>query len=328
MKNRWQAGPGDQHGVAVITALGLLMLLGAVALAVDLGYLYVVKTELQRAAEAGAIAGVRALFPDQLNTAPKNVIPDCATARSRGASTAQCNRVDGNPLASADIQVQTGRWDWATAQFSPGCSANPATFTNAVTVTAQKTDVPLFFIRVFRSEPLSLSASSTAVMDWVTGLHEGAGFVLALWKQYAKSGDLKIYLNPDQEDLGGWYCKVSPCNAAKIKDYLDNPSTIPALRTGETIYLDNGVMASALAKIDDYIGRTVWLPVVNTDKFIQSAPVEGFTAFQISGVGQDKGQGGKKYISGQALTLDAAPGTQSDPGGPDFGLLTSPRLVK
>jgi Flp pilus assembly protein TadG len=325
MFNRGQAGLGDQRGVAVITALGLLMLLGAVALALDLGHLYVVKTELQRAAEAGAIAGARALFPDQLDTAPKNLIPDCATALSRGASTAQCNRVDGNTLASAEIQVQTGRWNWATAQFSPGCSADPASLTNAVTVTARKTDVPLFFMQAFRSEPLSLSASSTAVMDWVTGLHQGAGFVLALWKQYAKSGNLKIYLNPDQEDLGGWYCKESPCNAAKIKGYLDNPSSIPALRTGETIYLNNGVMASALDKINDYIGRTVWLPVVNTDKFVQSAPVEGFTPFKISGVGQE---GGKKYISGQALSLDAAPGTQSIPGGSDFGLLTSPRLVK
>jgi Flp pilus assembly protein TadG len=329
MKNRSQNLRTDQSGVAVITALGILLLLGMVGLAVDLGYLYVVKTELQRAAEAGAMGGVRALFPDQLEIAPKDLTPRCSDALSTGTSTAQVNKVNGGNLGSSDITVQTGRWDWSSGQFSPGCSANQDNFTNAVTVTARKENVPLFFMQALGSQPVTLTASSTAVMDFVSGLHQGAGFVLVLWKNYAKSGDIKIYLNPDNKDLGGWFSKENPCNAEKIKGYLDNPGGIPALKTGDTIYLDNGVMASALAKLDsDYIGKTVWLPVVDTDKFIQTAPVEGFTAFRISGTGQDEDEGGKKYISGRALTLDEAPGTVSDPGGPDYGLLSSPRLVK
>ena len=47
----------DQRGsVAIIVALSLLILLGFGALAVDLGYVMLVKNELQNAADAGALA--------------------------------------------------------------------------------------------------------------------------------------------------------------------------------------------------------------------------------------------------------------------------------
>jgi hypothetical protein len=92
--------------------------------------------------------------------------------------------------------------------------------------------------------------------------------------------------------------------------------------------LNNGVIETALDLIaGNYLNKTVWLPVVNTDDFNHSATVEGFTAFRITGTGQDAGPGGKKYISGTVLTLDEAPADLSDPGDSNYGLLTSPRLV-
>jgi hypothetical protein len=55
----------DQKGIAVpITAICIVMLLTIVALVVDLGRLYVIKAELQNAADAGAAAGAQALFLD------------------------------------------------------------------------------------------------------------------------------------------------------------------------------------------------------------------------------------------------------------------------
>ncbi len=328
MPNGWRARLRDQSGMAVLAILAICILLGMVGLGVDLGHLFLVKSELQRAAEAGAIAGVRALFPDQLDTAPANLTPQCADALSRANGTALSNRVDGgNPIIAA---IQVGRWDWPTSQFTPGCSADPATFSNAVMVTTQIDNLAMFFIRALGIGPTSLAASSIAVMDWVGALHPGAGFVLALKADYAKAGDIKIYLNPDKDDNGGWYAKdPAKPDADIIKGYLDNPATIPAIQKGDLINLDNGVMQSAIDAIgSSYLNKTVWLPVVDTDDFNKSATVLGFTAFLITGTGQDSGQGGKKYISGAALTLNEAPGTLSDPNGANYGLLTSPRLVK
>ena len=47
--------------VIVMVAVLLVVMLGCVALAVDIGYLYVARTELQRTADAAALAGARAL---------------------------------------------------------------------------------------------------------------------------------------------------------------------------------------------------------------------------------------------------------------------------
>jgi Flp pilus assembly protein TadG len=53
----------NQQGVsAVIIAICLFMLVGFVALAIDVGHLYVARNELQNAADAGALAGARHLY--------------------------------------------------------------------------------------------------------------------------------------------------------------------------------------------------------------------------------------------------------------------------
>jgi Flp pilus assembly protein TadG len=53
----------NQRGVsAVIVGICLFMLVAFVALAIDVGHLYVVRNELQNAADAGALAGARHLY--------------------------------------------------------------------------------------------------------------------------------------------------------------------------------------------------------------------------------------------------------------------------
>ncbi|GAH58683.1 unnamed protein product, partial [marine sediment metagenome] len=47
--------------VIIIVAIMLAVLLGCAALAVDIGYLYVARAELQRTADSSALAGAQAL---------------------------------------------------------------------------------------------------------------------------------------------------------------------------------------------------------------------------------------------------------------------------
>ena len=50
----------DEQGVtAVIVTILLIVFLGVAALAIDIGHLYVVRNELQNAADAGALAGAK-----------------------------------------------------------------------------------------------------------------------------------------------------------------------------------------------------------------------------------------------------------------------------
>ncbi len=323
LNRRQQTGEWDQRGtIAVITALGLLALLGMGGLVLDLGHLYVVKSELQRAADAGAAAGARALFPYPSSHATLPLAPDCGAALTRGQATCRANLVDGAAAVVADIQ--TGFWNWQAGQFVPGCSASP--FSNALSLTTRRDNLSLTVIGALGLGPVNLQARAVAVMDWVGGLEEGVAFVLALDKNHAQKGDVYIALNPDPMDAGGWYAKApQKPNNSLINGYLNNPNTVPALKQGDTINLNNGVWENVLATLAaGWIGKTVWLPVVDTQKYNQSAPVEGFTAFAINEINTQ----GHQYIRGNALPLGDVPEKMSDPGGDKFGLLSAPRLVK
>ncbi|HEX9882809.1 MAG TPA: pilus assembly protein TadG-related protein [Desulfobaccales bacterium] len=323
MKKRRVLVSSDQKGaVVVVTAFSLLAILGFAGLAVDLGYLYVVKCELQRAADAGAMAGARAIYPFPLNSATLPLNPLCAAALTQGRTIAQANLADG---ASPTVgTIQTGAWDWNAGQFTQGCAANP--FTNTVALTTRRDNLSLVLMGLLGFGPINLSASSIAVMDWVGSLEQGAAFPMVLGKKYAQKGEVYIYLNPDPLDAGGWYTKDPQVpNNNIVRGYLDNPATVPAIKQGEMVNMNNGAWANVLAKIQSsYLGKTVWLPVVDTEKFNQSGPVEGFTAFTITEVETT----GHKYVKGMANPLQDAPGSLSGPGGANYGLLTSPRLVQ
>jgi Flp pilus assembly protein TadG len=299
----------DQKGaVIVVTAFSLLAILGFAGLAVDLGYLYVVKCELQRAADAGAMAGARAVYPFPLDSATFPLNPLCAAALVQGRAIAQANLTDG---ASPTVgTIQTGAWDWNTGQFTPGCAANP--FTNTVALTTRRDNLPLFLMGLLGFGPINLSASSIAVMDFVGKFEQGGAFVMFLGKKYAQTGQVTITLNPDPVDAGGWYTKAPqvPSNST-IKGYLDNPASIPAIKQGDPVNINNGNWSGVLATLkSSYIGKTVWLPVVDTVKYNQSGPVEGFTAFTITDVKTT----GHQYVRGNAEILRDTPETCRNPG--------------
>ena len=311
----------QKGAVAVMMAAGIVLILGMVALAVDLGHLYVVRSELRRSADAGAMAGVRALFPFPLSSASLPLTPNCGAAQAQARDVCQANPVEGD--APEVVNLQTGSWDWSAGKLLPGCATDP--FTNALTVTVRRDNVPLTVAGALGLGPYSLQATATAVMDWVGSLNQGEAFVLMLGKKYVQSGDVTIYFSPAPLDSGGWYAKdpQSPSNSL-IKGYLANQNA-PAISVGDNITLNNGAWPDVIQVLAGYIGKTVWVPVVDTSSFNQSGPVLGFTAFTITEVSNT---GSDKYVRGTALPLRDAPESASKPGGVPFGLLTAPRVVQ
>ncbi len=57
----------DRGSIVVLTTAGLVAFLGAITLAVDVGYLYVVRNQLQNAADAAALAGAQGLLQEPGN---------------------------------------------------------------------------------------------------------------------------------------------------------------------------------------------------------------------------------------------------------------------
>ncbi len=98
----------DKRGLAAASAVALLMLLVIAAILVDLGHMFVVRRQIQEAAEAGATAGARALaYGTTLNF---------QMAFSTATATVRSKSVDGVRLSDFNTdcglqEVQVGYWD-------------------------------------------------------------------------------------------------------------------------------------------------------------------------------------------------------------------------
>lgn len=317
----------EKGAVALTAALCLTALLAAAGLVIDLGHYYVVRQQLKNAADAGALAGVRAIFPYDLKAASLPLDPRCSFAIDTGTTVAQSNHTDNN-LSPCVTNIQTGKWDWQRRELIPSCSSDPAGFPNAVTVTTQRADVPLYFMQMFGAKPRTLAATSTAVMDWVKSLKPHKGLGLAIGQDwYDEETELEIPLNDDNNDKGGWYAfpPYKP-NDELLTKWLTGEDLIPFSTTGDSVYLQNGVMHTLLDLIQEsFIGVPFACPVVDKIKFNQTAKVVGFTPFTITAI---KKVNGKHIVVGKTGKLGEVPAELGIPGGENFGLLTNAKLVQ
>lgn len=344
MKNKTRDFVSGQAGVvAIVTAIAIMAFFALAALAVDLGHLYMGRVELQRGTDAGAIAGARSIFPYPLESAAVPVVPQCAAATATAAEIAQANLVDG--AAITVTANQTGTWDWSTSVFTPGCSANP--FTNAVQLTNSSANISLMFLGILGMAPVGLQAKATAVKDWVSQLPQGAGFVLAIHRNYAANGTvLTIYYGRTTIVEGAWYYKSATQNPSDARLYaqLLNTTLIPSLQgaipsipqAGETVRISIGNFVNTVTYIkNNYVNKTVWCPVINSTTPGTATEALGFTAFKITEVNNTSMPATTRYIRGTALSLAEVPARTGNPatGTPDprgnkYGLLTATKLVK
>ncbi|HSU23883.1 MAG TPA: TadG family pilus assembly protein [Variovorax sp.] len=112
--------------VLVQAALALSMLVG-VLVGTELGWLFYLKREMQKAVDLAAMAGAQAL-----------ATTDCAGARAVAVANGALNLPAGLPLTTADVEC--GRWDPAT-YAAPTYYGTPATgqAPNAVKVVMRRT---------------------------------------------------------------------------------------------------------------------------------------------------------------------------------------------
>ncbi len=111
--------------VAVITAIALVVICGAAALAIDLGHLVSVKNELQIAADASALGGARALCTQIPGSLSFVDIPNWGNGGTTANDILRKNAADGVLLTNADIQLGFWNltWHWSTAPRDPTTGA-------------------------------------------------------------------------------------------------------------------------------------------------------------------------------------------------------------
>lgn len=165
-----------QRGTALVfVVLTLITIFSFAALAIDVGYLFVVRNQLQNAADAAALAGANYLYGDLYKTSSvscvqSNVIfPNWSCAEANTTSAIQLNKATNTTLT--DGQVASGYWNVTgnptglqSQSITPGTNNLPA-----VKVTIGKSNgqngggIATFFAGILGINTLNASATAVAV---------------------------------------------------------------------------------------------------------------------------------------------------------------------
>jgi hypothetical protein len=145
---------GSRRGVTLFLFLAFLVVtIGLVAFAVDVGFIMLTRTQLQVAADAAAMAAAA-----KMGASPEDAV---AVAKQY----AGYHMAGGKPVELQDADVEFGTWDAVKRTFTPGTAAG-----NAVRVTARRDhsaggQAPLFFARIFNQGSFASQASAVAMAN-------------------------------------------------------------------------------------------------------------------------------------------------------------------
>ncbi len=331
-----------QRGVvAVLVAIILVVLVGFAALAVDLARVWVVRNELQNAADAAALAGAGSLTA----TGSSYVKPNWAQAQTDAGAAIKLNSVEGAALATA--QVSTGYWNLTgspsglqSTSITPGANDRPAVMvTVSRSAGANGGPLQLWLAPVIGISTASLSASAVAVISLPGYAGPGVLFPVALagclYQNYwdAKNGvplvDPKTNLPYEFTIVSAYH---APCtNAGQWTSFGQDANDVPFVRgliangnpaamdVGAHTWIQPGTKTTLFGSVP--VPDDVLLPVVGTVDTHSSVPIIAFAPFHI-----DSSQGGScKCITGHFISNYKV--SSSGGSGTYYGAYTPPVLV-
>jgi Flp pilus assembly protein TadG len=136
--------------VVIFIAILLIMIMAMAAFAIDIGWIAWVRTQLQVAADAAAMAAAGELNGGQTK----------ATTKAKGIAALNTAGGPTDFVTLADSDIVFGAWDSTAKTFTSSSSSSA----NAVKVTARRT-LPLFFAPTFANKSVDVQASAIAVAN-------------------------------------------------------------------------------------------------------------------------------------------------------------------
>ncbi|MCA9173597.1 MAG: VWA domain-containing protein [Planctomycetales bacterium] len=130
------------------TALTLVLLCAMAAFSLDIGIMMLAKTELQLAADSGALAAGNAM---------DNTAADIQLIASEFATS---HSVVGKQVTGSEVNVELGNWNSEQRDFAAGNQIG-----NAVRVTVTRTNLPLFFGHMLGRAYATIQASAVATAN-------------------------------------------------------------------------------------------------------------------------------------------------------------------
>jgi Flp pilus assembly protein TadG len=193
---------GERGSVLIISAVGMLTLLLATGLCVDISHFYLVKTELQNATDAAALAGASAL-----NQHASGI----TKARDRAIASMNAYEFNKTPLAltAANVRYAVNLSDFDSGSGMDEASAQgAATNVRFVKVTTPPVAVNVFFASVINGFGNSRDLQANAVAgrsvnlnvfcDWIplTVILDDADTILQPGQVYTIRADSGSFVSP------------------------------------------------------------------------------------------------------------------------------------
>ncbi|ABA88993.1 hypothetical protein Pcar_1750 [Syntrophotalea carbinolica DSM 2380] len=276
----------DQNGaVIVLVAILLILFLGIAALAIDVYHVYVVRNELQNAADAGALAGARELYLESGASVNPNANVIANNTAIENISEDVPVEVNYNAAANTG-DVQRGHWSFAARQFTPNGSLtaidvgnyttedldNPdpninGGLINAVKVVVRRQDRPAssFFAQIFGFENFGITAEAIAYIGFSGTINPAElDQPIAICEESILDDNgnyncnmgrmLNSGSNLNTSNTGGWTNFSQPCDtadASEMKALICGDGNPDEVTFGQGIGAVGGVQDVVLSKLVD-----------------------------------------------------------------------------
>jgi hypothetical protein len=170
---------GEQGVVIIFAAITLVLFIAFTALAVDVGHMMVSRTELQRVADAAALAGARTLgriyqcdgniatcprvmpYEDQLDY---NAAGDADTIMQAARDIALQNKTAGINITINNSDIVIGNWNGITRILTTTMLSPDAVRVTARRASAANGPITTFFARILGINTVAMSATATAAL--------------------------------------------------------------------------------------------------------------------------------------------------------------------
>jgi Flp pilus assembly protein TadG len=229
--------------VAIMIGLLVVIFLGLTAFAVDFGIVWVANKQLSNAADAGALAGARALgyyrcvAAGTVGCTPVSGVtptgtPDQAAKPQAEAAVAENSAFDTPSLdVDSNTDIVLGKWTSADG-FDPTVGSSEF---NAVSVTIWKTagsvngSVPAFFGPIFNTNEYNTSKNAVAALTGLGSTEEGEVIPVAiselLCPDTGTPTEITLNFGDTGDSCAGWTNLGDPSagsmNANDMADYID-----------------------------------------------------------------------------------------------------------
>ena len=232
---------GQRGATAVIVAIVFVLFLGFAALAIDVGYLFATRNELQNVADAAALAATRklgtiyqALSYQEQSTYVCNPSTIIATAKAV-ASKNWAGGTENVTINDADVII--GCWD--------GNSVTPTlSQPDAVRVIARKDGsangpITTFFAGILGIDSVGLWMDATAALTGQSTTEPGElELPIGISSYFYLPGNfcndfIKFSPTNDPDSCSGWSAYTENPNDATVRKILDGLITSPATQTWE-----------------------------------------------------------------------------------------------